>query len=110
MKRRGAGAQGRSMSDQGASSAPLRPRAPASGSTLIEMIVVLAIVALLFGVAVPALTTIPTTSRAQALHDSLFAVAITSGQLVRAALPDTAGQITALPDGRTIDTRHPDAR
>lgn len=84
--------------------APLRPCDSASGSTLLELIVVLAIMGLLFGVAVPAMTAIPEARSARSATDSLRAVAATEGRLVRG---DSA---LAFPDGRLLLRGAADAR
>ena len=73
------------------------------GTTLIELIVVLAIVALLFGVAVPALTAVPE-HPAEAAVDSLRLEAVRSGRVTR------GDSLIALPDGRTLARGAPDAQ
>jgi prepilin-type N-terminal cleavage/methylation domain-containing protein len=83
--------------------APQRPSAPARGSTLIELIVVLALIALLFGVAIPALTAIPAPGEGAGL-DSLRLAAVRSGEVVR------GDSIVAFPDGRVVRTGGTDGR
>lgn len=66
------------------------------GSTLIELIVVLALVAVLFGIAVPALTAVPETDRGLTVGDSLQLLSATTGHVVR------GDSLVAFPDGRTL--------
>jgi type II secretory pathway pseudopilin PulG len=74
-------------------------RRPEAGTTLIELIVVLALVGLLFGVTVPALTAIPADGSGRQAADSLRVLAVRSGQLV------VGDSLVALPDGRTFPRR-----
>lgn len=83
--------------------APRRPSAAARGSTLIELIVVLAIIGLVFGLAIPAMTALPVRASVSSPADTLRLVAATEGRLVRG---DSA---VALPDGRLIARRGSDA-
>ena len=85
-------------------SAHLNVAASPSGSTLIELIVVLVIVAILFGVTIPALTAVPAGASGHQGTDSLRLAAVRSGQVVR------GDSLTALPDGRTLTGGGPDAR
>ena len=78
--------------------------ASTTGSTLIELIVVLALVALLFGVTVPALTAVPSGISAQEATDSLRCAAVRSGLVVK------GDSIVAFPDGRLLTRGAPDAR
>lgn len=76
----------------------------AAGSTLLELIVVLAIMGLLFGAAIPALAALPEDRAMRSPNDSLRAVAAAEGRLVRG---DSA---LAFPDGRLLLRRAADAR
>lgn len=71
-------------------------RRPEAGSTLIELIVVLALVAVLFGIAVPALTAVPESERGLSARDSLQLRSAASGRVVR------GDSLVAFPDGRTL--------
>lgn len=82
---------------------------PASGSTLIEMIVVLVIVGLIFGLAVPALTAVPRGGVAVQPADSAVAVAVARGRPVLQRR-DSGRTLLALPDGRVIVGGGTDAR
>lgn len=72
------------------------------GSTLFEMIVVLAIVSLLFGLAVPALSGMRSAPLPAAPADSALLRAIESGNLARVQ-EDSGWTIVALPDGRVFE-------
>ncbi|MEO6059949.1 MAG: prepilin-type N-terminal cleavage/methylation domain-containing protein [Candidatus Limnocylindria bacterium] len=80
------------------------------GTTLIELIVVLAIVGLLFGVAIPALTSVPPTVSDESGLDSFRLASVRSGAVTHRALRDTVAAMTALPDGRLIGGGRHDAR
>jgi prepilin-type N-terminal cleavage/methylation domain-containing protein len=67
----------------------------ARGSTLLELVVVLALVALLFGVAIPALTATPA-AQDRAAADNLRWAAVAAGA------PRVNDSLLALPDGRTL--------
>lgn len=84
------------MTTSSRASAPLRPCVSASGSTLLELIVVLAIIGLLFGVTIPALTALPETRSARSVADSLRATSAAEGRLV------VGDSIVAFPDGRVM--------
>lgn len=75
----------------------------ANGSTLIELIVVLALVALLFGVALPALTAAPVPAPG-IKGDSLRWAAVSSG------MPHHSDSLLVLPDGRSLTRGGHDAR
>lgn len=75
-----------------------------SGSTLIELVVVLALVALLFGLTIPALTAIPAGAGTQQRSDSLRLAAVRSGTVMRSE------SVVAFPDGRLLARRAPHAR
>lgn len=75
-----------------------------SGSTLIELIVVLALVALLFGVTIPALTAVPQRASTEESADSLRYAAVRSGAVL------VGDSLVAFPDGRLLPRGAPDAR
>jgi Tfp pilus assembly protein FimT len=83
--------------------APQRPGAPAPGSTLLELIVVLVILGLVFGLAIPVMTALPERSSVRSPTDTLRLVAVAEGRLVR------GDSVVALPDGRLIARRGSDA-
>ena len=73
-----------------------KARRPEAGSTLIELIVVLVLIALLFGVTIPALTAVPRTASAEGSLDSLRYAAVRSGAVI------IGDSVVAFPDGRTL--------
>ncbi len=75
----------------------------AEGSTLLELIVVLAIVALLFGVALPALSAVPGPIPGAAT-DSVRQAAVRTGVM------QVGDSIVALPDGRELSRGGPHER
>jgi prepilin-type N-terminal cleavage/methylation domain-containing protein len=81
--------------------APQRPSAPARGSTLIELIVVLALMALLFGLVPAAILVSPTEAPDRQARQRARAKAIRTGE--RVVVTDSLGRPTLfLPDGRVL--------
>lgn len=75
-----------------------------AGSTLIELIVVLALVALLFGVTIPALTAVPRNVGSEETTDSLRFASVRSGRVV------IGDSLVAFPDGRLLIRGAPHAQ
>lgn len=82
---------------------------PRSGATLIELLVVLAIMALAFGLAVPALSSVGRSTPAANPADSAVQLAVSSGAPTRLRA-ESSMVILALPDGRALVSRGPDAQ
>lgn len=80
------------------------------GSTLFELLVVLVIVALLFGMAIPALTSLDAPSSPGVRLDSLRLLAVRSGTVVRGTVGDSGRRAVVLPDGRLLEIEAADAR
>ena len=74
------------------------------GSTLLELLVVLALVGFLFGIAVPALAAGPTRQGTLSVTDSLRAQAAGEGRMV------IGDSLIAFPDGRLLTRGATDAR
>lgn len=88
----------------------MRVASEGRGTTLLELIVVLAIVGLLFGVAIPALTSVPAKAGDQSGLDSLRLASVRSGMVTHRARHDTVVALTVFPDGRLIGGGRHDAR